>query len=54
MIAIDLSKNQAFDNDRKAMKLILLGFFIKWETHGKRSPFIKKQKKLFWLFHKEM
>ena len=39
-----MCKNQAFDNDRKAMKLILLGFLIKWEIQGKTYSIYQETK----------
>ena len=36
------------------MMKILLEILIKQEIQEKTSPFIRKQKKLFWIIHKEM
>ena len=45
IIAIDLSKQQALDADRKA---------IQTQEIQESISFLKKQKKLFWTFHKEL
>ena len=53
MIAIDLSKQQALDADPRAIRqLILQQIQIKKETQH-CSLLLKKQKKLFWTFHKK-
>ena len=54
MIAIDLSKQQALDADPKAIQqLILQQIQIEQEIQDFIS-FLKKQKKLFLNFHKEL
>ena len=45
IIAIDLSKQQALDADRKA---------IQTQEIQESISFLKKQKKLFWTFHEEL
>ena len=51
MIAIDLSKQQALDTEQ-FNKLILQKIQIEKEIQ-QCSLLLKKQKKLFWTFHKE-
>ena len=54
MIAIDLSKQEALDADSKAIqKLILQQIQIEQEIQDFIS-ILKKQKKLFLNFHKEL
>ena len=53
MIAIDLSKQQALDADPRAIQQI--NFTVKIEQEIQQcSLLLKKQKKLFWTFHKEL
>ena len=54
MIAIDLSKQQALDVDPKAIQQI--NFTANLDTVGKQDSisFLKKQKKLFLKFSKEL
>ena len=54
IIAIDLSKQQAFDADPKAIQQI--NFTENLETPGKTRIFfiIEGVKKPFWTFHKEL
>ena len=56
VIAIDLSKQQVLDADLRAIQQI--NFTANSDRAGKKiqqcSLLLKKQKKLFWTFHKEM
>ena len=53
MIAVDLSKQQALDADPKAIQQI--NFTAKLEREIQKCiSFLKKQKKLFLNFHKEL
>ena len=53
MIAIDLSKQQVVDADPKAIQQI--NFTTNLDTAGNtRFYFLKKQKKLFLNFHREL
>ena len=54
MIAIDLSKEQALDADLRAIQQI--NFTANLDTPGNTrfNSFLKKQKKLFLNFHKEL
>ena len=53
MIAVDLSKQQALDADRKTIQQI--NFTANLDRAGNQDfiLFIKKQKKIFLNFHKE-
>ena len=53
MIAVDLSKQQALDADPKAIQQI--NFTANLDRAGNTRVYfiLKKQKKLFWTFHKE-
>ena len=53
MIAIDLSKQQALNGDPTAIQQI--NFTANLDRAGNTTMFLllKKQKKLFWTFHKE-
>ena len=54
MIAVDLSKQQTLNADPKAMQqLILLGILIEQQVQQCFS-LLKKQEKLFYIFHKEL
>ena len=54
MIAIDLSKRQALDADPSAIQLI--NFMANLDRAGKQQCFslLKRQKELFWAFHKKL
>ena len=53
MIAIDLSKQQGLDVDPRAIQQI--NFTVNLDRVGNATIYLllKKQKKLFWTFHKE-
>ena len=53
MIAIDLSKQKALDADPRAIQQINFTTKIEMEIQ-QCSLLLKKQKKLFWMFHKEL
>ena len=52
MIAIDLSKQQALNVDPRAIQQITIAGNLGGNTAF--FKFVKKQKKLFWTFHKEL
>ena len=52
MIAIDLSKQQTLDSDRKAIPQINFTAIV--QEIQESFLFLKKQKKLFQTFHKEL
>ena len=53
MIAIDFSKQEALDADPKAVQQI--NFIVKSRSSRKQCfSLLKKQKKLFWIFQKEL
>ena len=49
MIEIDSSKQQALDADSKAVNKSILG-----EIQMEKQQLLKKQSKLFWIFHKNL
>ena len=51
MIAVDLSQQQTLDSERKAIRQIHFRKKLGKETQESIS-FLRKQKKLFWIFHK--
>ena len=51
MIAIDLGKQQALDADPRAIQQI--NFTANLDRAQESTLFLKKQKKLFLIFHKE-
>ena len=55
MTAVDLSKQQAVDADRKAIQQINFTANLDRTGNTRESfSFLKKQKKLSWTFHKEL
>ena len=54
MIALDLSKQQALDADPKAIQQIILKQIQIEQEIQDFISFLKKQKKLFLNFHKEL
>ena len=54
MIAVDLSKQQEFDADPKAIQQV--NFTVNLDRAGQTTMFslLKKRKKQFWIFHKEL
>ena len=54
MIAIDLSKQQALDADLRAIQQINVTANLDRDEIQQCSLLLKKQKKLFWTFHKEL
>ena len=54
MIAIDLSKQQALDADLRAIQQIHFTATLDRVGNKTMLSFMKKQKKLFWTFHKEL
>ena len=54
MIATDLTKLQALDANPKAIqKMNLVKIYSNHEIQ-QCFPLLKKEKKLFWIFHKEL
>ena len=53
IIAIDLTKQQALDTDPRPIKQINFMANLDREEIQQCSLLLKKQKKLFWTFHKE-
>ena len=53
MIAIDLSKQQALDADPRAIQQINFTENLDRDGNKQCSLLLKKQKRLFWTFHKE-
>ena len=53
MIAIDLSKQQALDADPRTVQQINFTANLDRDGNTTMSLSLKKQKKLFWTFHKE-
>ena len=54
MIAIDLSKQQVLDADQEQFNKLTLQQIQTEQEIQQRSLLLKKQKKLFWAFHKEL
>ena len=54
MIVVDLSKQQALDADPKAIQQINFTANLDRAGNTRIYSFLKKQKKLFWTFHKEL
>ena len=54
MIAVDLSKQQALDADPKAIQQINFTANLNKDGNQDFISFLKKQKKLFLNFHKEV
>ena len=54
MIAIDLSKQQALDADPRAIQQVNFTANSERAEVQQCSLLLKKQKKLFWTFHKEL
>ena len=53
MIAIDLSNQQALDADPRAIQQINFTENLDRDGNKQCSLLLKKQKRLFWTFHKE-
>ena len=53
MIAIDLSKQEALDADPRTFQQINFTANLDRDGNTTMSLLLKKQKKLFWTFHKE-
>ena len=53
VIAIDLSKQQALDADPRAIQQINFTENLDRDGNKQCSLLLKKQKRLFWTFHKE-
>ena len=54
MVTIDLSKRQAPDADSKAIQHINFTGNLDRVEGAIMFSLLKKQKKLFWIFHKEL
>ena len=54
IIAIDLSKQQALDADPRTIQQINFTADLDSDGDTRKFLFLKKQKNLFWTFHKEL
>ena len=54
MIAIDISKQQELDADPKEKKHIYFNWNLNWNENTTMFFMLKKQKKPFQIFHKEL
>ena len=54
MIALDISKQQVLDADPRAIQEINFTANLDRADNTRIFSFLKKQKKLFWIFHNEL